>query len=87
MFGLRIEYHKRFQKQYRKLPAKEQKKFAERVEIFTENPLAPELHNHPLHGEYAAYRSINITGDLRAIYQISGDKVQFLMIDTHSNLY
>lgn len=82
-----IEYHKRFQKQYRKLPLKLQKKFVERLEVFMENPLAPELNNHPLNGEYAAYRSINITGDLRAIYQISDDKVQFLIIDTHSNLY
>lgn len=84
---MHIEYHKRFQKQYRKLPLKSQKKFAERLGVFMENPLAAELNNHPLHGKYAAYRSINIIGDLRAIYQISGDKIQFLIIDTHSNLY
>jgi len=87
MSGLRIDYHKQFQKQYRKLPHKVQQKFAERLEIFIQNPLAPELHNHPLHSEYAAYRSINVTGDFRAIYQISGNKIQFLTIDTHSNLY
>lgn len=84
---MHIDYHKRFQKQYGKLSLKFQKKFAERLEVFMENPLAPELNNHPLHGEYAACRSINISGDLRAIYQISGDKIQFLIIDTHSNLY
>lgn len=84
---MRVEYHKQFQKQYRKLPIKVRKKCDERLAIFMEDPLAPELHNHPLHGEYAGYRSINITGNVRAIYQISDDKVQFLIIDTHSNLY
>jgi mRNA-degrading endonuclease YafQ of YafQ-DinJ toxin-antitoxin module len=41
-----------------------------------------------LHGEYSGYRSINITGDLRVIYEPLGkNTVQFVIIDTHSNLY
>ena len=52
------------------------------------DPTVSELNNHALHGEYLGYRSINITGDLRAVYEIQDEKaVKFLFIDTHSNLY
>ena len=84
---MRIDYHKRFLKQYEKLSPKLKSKFDERLKIFIANPLAQELNNHPLHGEYQGYRSINITGDLRAVYEIQGGAIKFLFIDTHSNLY
>lgn len=84
---MRIDYHKHFKKQYKKLPSKVQEKFAERLMIFIGNPFAPELSNHALHGKYAKYRSINITGDWRAFYEVTDIGVQFFIIDTHSNLY
>lgn len=84
---MRIDFHKRFIKQYKKLHSKLQSKFDERLKIFVSNPSSSELNNHPLHGEYLGYRSINITGDLRAVYEIRAEAVKFLFIDTHSNLY
>ena len=84
---MRVDYHKQFVKQYKKLSSKLKSKFDERLKIFIVNPLAPELNNHPLHGEYLGYRSINITGDLRAVYEIQEESIKFLFIDTHSNLY
>ncbi len=84
---MRIDYHKQFQKQYKKLPSKVREKFAERLVLFVDNPFAPELSNHALHGKYAKYRSINITGDWRVFYEVTGEGVQFSIIDTHSNLY
>ena len=46
------------------------------------------LDNHPLHGEYLGYRSINVGGDLRVIYEeLDRSTAQFILIDTHSNLY
>ena len=82
------DYHKRFKKQYRKLSPKIREKFMERLRIFQSNPVSPELNNHALHGEYLGYRSINVTGDLRAIYEVQEDGViKFLFIDTHSNLF
>ncbi len=84
---MRIDYHKGFTKQYNKLLPKLRIKFNERLEIFISNPLSKELNNHPLHGEYLGYRSINITGDLRAVYEIQDGVIKFLFIDTHSNLY
>ncbi|KKP87470.1 MAG: hypothetical protein UR90_C0004G0017 [Parcubacteria group bacterium GW2011_GWC1_35_8] len=84
---MRIDYHKRFLKQYEKLSSKIKLKFGERLKIFITDPLSQELYNHPLHGEYLGYRSINITGDLRAVYEVQEGVIKFLFIDTHSNLY
>ena len=49
---MRIDYHKRFLKQYEKLSSKIKLKFGERLKIFITDPLSQELYNHPLHGEY-----------------------------------
>jgi addiction module RelE/StbE family toxin len=58
------------------------------LKLFISNPSAPELNNHALHGEYLGYRSVNITGDWRAVYEVQEDNaIKFLFIDTHSNLY
>ena len=46
------------------------------------------LNNHALNGKYGGYRSINITGDYRLIYEECGtDAVRLIDIDTHGNLY
>jgi len=46
------------------------------------------LNNHPLRGEHRGYRSINVGGDLRVIYEeIDSHIAHFILIDTHSNLY
>ncbi len=85
---MQTEYHKRFKKQYKKLSPKIRERFMERLRLFKNDPYAQELNNHPLHSEYLGYRSINITGDLRAVYEIhERGAVKFLFIDTHSNLY
>ena len=82
-----IDFHKRFKKQYAKLPIKLQERFDERLEVFKKDPFDQELNNHALHGEYLGYRSINVTGDWRAIYEVNGDCNYFVFIDTHSNLF
>ncbi len=84
---MRVDYHKQFRKQYQRSSRKIQAKFNERLRVFIDNPYAPELNNHALHGKYLEYRSINITGDLRAVYEIQGEVIKFLFMDTHSNLY
>ena len=64
---MNIRFHKNFEKQYKKLKEREQKKVRQKLELFLKNPFNPLLNNHSLKGRYADYRSINITGDLRAI--------------------
>ncbi|PIP31366.1 hypothetical protein COX24_04015 [bacterium (Candidatus Gribaldobacteria) CG23_combo_of_CG06-09_8_20_14_all_37_87_8] len=46
------------------------------------------LNNHPLRGNYVDYRSINITGDLRAVFKlINENEAIFVRVGTHSELY
>ncbi len=74
-----IQFHKQFEKQYKKLTPHLKLQFKEKISIFTENPYNTVLNNHPLKGRYLNYRSINITGDFRAIYkQITSEKVVLL---------
>lgn len=85
---MKIYFHKNFDKQFNKLRMNEKKKARERLQLFLEDQFNPILENHPLQGKYADYRSINISGDLRAIYKfLSDNECVFVIIDTHGNLY
>ena len=64
-----------------------QEKFEKRLKIFLLNASAPELRVHALSGEWRGYWSINITGDIRAVYQKDGNVVIFIAIGSHSELY
>ena len=84
---MNIDFHKDFTKDFKKLSPKIKKKFQERLLLFEKGEFDPILNNHALKGKYRSYRSINVTGDLRAIFKREGDNVIFVAIDTHSNLY
>lgn len=85
---MKIILHRNFKKQYKKLREEEKRRFKKCRDLFLKNPSHPLLNNHALHGEYRSYRSINTGGDLRIIYEeVGADLVQFITIDTHSNLY
>ena len=59
-----------------------------RLEILVNNEFNEALNNHKLSGEYEGYRSINITGDWRAVYKlIDRDTIVFVDLGTHSELY
>lgn len=80
-------YHPNFKKKYGRLAPLVKDRCDERIKMFINEPFAPILNNHPLHGEWAGYRSINITGDFRAIFKIKENLAIFVTIDTHTNLY
>ncbi len=85
---MNILFHKHFRKSYEKLPSKIKEQFKKRLDIFAEDQFNFILNNHALHGEWQAFRSINITNDFRALYQsLDRNLVEFFIIDTHSNLY
>ena len=86
--GMKARFHANFKKCYKNLRPSEREKFNERFKVFMQDPFLPLLNNHALYGKYAGCRSINITGDIRAIYQLCGiDTAYFIAIDFHSNLY
>ncbi|MEK7390607.1 MAG: type II toxin-antitoxin system mRNA interferase toxin, RelE/StbE family [Patescibacteria group bacterium] len=77
-----------FEKQFKRLPRKTKNKVIGRLNIFITDPMDYRLNNHPLIGEWAGHRSIDITGDIRAIYKrISEDISRFTAIGSHSELY
>lgn len=62
--------------------------FRSRLKLFAENPFHPLLNNHALHGDPIGYRSVNITGGIRAIYKVIDEgTVEFALIDSHGELY
>lgn len=88
----RIDYSKRFDKQLSKAPTNIKKAFRQRLSLFLENKHHPQLHNHTLKGRYEGMRSINVTGDWRAIYIekfVPHDQrvIIFHVLGTHSQLY
>ena len=83
-----IGYSKKFIKKYHRFPKKLKDRTDARMRIFLLDRYSKVLNNHELSGKYKKYRSINITGDVRAIYEIidEGNAV-FINIGTHSELY
>ena len=83
-----VQFHSRFKKKLATFPVSIRRRFYDRLALLLADPYHPTLRNHSLQGRYYGYRSINITGDLRAIYKMIPDDVcLFVVIDTHSNLY
>jgi len=83
-----IKFHKNFKKQYQRLNKTSKDKFEERLIIFSIDEFNPVLNNHALKGNYKGYRSINIIGDIRAIYEMkTKNHFIFIAIDNYNNLY
>ena len=86
--SIKIEYHRHFIKAYHKLSKKEQSATDNRIRLFSKDPFASKLENHALSGKYKEYRSINITGDYRAVYkEIGKQEVILVILGLHSHLY
>jgi len=79
---------KYFDKRVKKLPLAVREAMVGRIQLFTENPYHPTLNNHSLHGHLRNYRSINITGDYRLMYeQYDAQTARLIDIGTHHELY
>lgn len=84
---MRIDYSKQFKKSYKKLDLSIRIKTKERIMLFVDNPYHVLLRNHSVHPTFEMGRSINITGDYRAIYIKEDARIIFIEIGTHSELY
>jgi addiction module RelE/StbE family toxin len=85
---MKISFHKKFLKSYHKLTAALRGSVDARIKLFMLDPFASALKNHALIGKFKGYRSINITGDYRAIYkELKKDSIIFVLLGTHSQLY
>jgi len=88
---MKIDYKKSYIKSFSKLDNKIKKKAIERIALFMLTPLETVLNNHSLVWKYQGFRSINITGDYRAVFKEypnwTYEFVDFIDIGTHSQLY
>ena len=86
-----INYSKRFDKQRKNLPPEIKIAFRETLELFLEDPTNPALRDHSLKKEFAGFRSIEVTEDVRAIYRKEQEgkreAITFYLIGTHEELY
>lgn len=88
----KIDYSKKFLKQLKKTPLGIKSSFRNRLKLYLKDPFHPLLNNHKLTGKFSGSRSINITGDWRAIFaeyiHKNGEKVViFEVLGTHNQLY
>lgn len=85
---MQIRFSKRFRKQYRRLPTPVQAATRRRLQLWQEDPMNGLLRVHRLEGRMSRFFSMNITGEIRALYEILDDEVCiFEMIGSHSQLY
>lgn len=80
--------HKKFDKAFKKMQPKLQAKFYQVLEIYSRNKIDRQLNNHVLTGRYLGYRSIDLTGDWRIIFEeVDNETIKLVNIGTHSQLY
>ncbi|MEK7095391.1 MAG: type II toxin-antitoxin system mRNA interferase toxin, RelE/StbE family [Patescibacteria group bacterium] len=85
---MNLAFSSSFKRSCKRFPKKIQDKLDACILLFQDNEFDPILNNHKLHGEYGGSRSINVTSDVRAIYEkISENDYYFYAIGTHSDLY
>ncbi len=83
-----IQYAPKFKNQYKKLHPKIQQQFDTRLALFVVDRTDPRLRVHPLQGTYAGYWSMNVNGDIRALYLDQEEAIIiFALIGSHSELY
>ena len=86
---MKIKYHKRFEKQFKKLLDRDKKKVINVIEIFVKNVEHLNLRNHKLKGNLAGKRAISAGSDLRIIFEEfdSYTLVIFLDLGKHNSVY
>ena len=84
---MEVVLHPKFLKELKKLPAQQQRQFTERLDLFLEDRSHAILGIHPLHGRLAGLKSMNVSGDLRALFEEKPRMVTFYKIGTHHQLF
>lgn len=86
---MKIRYHKKFEKRFKKLSPSLKDKTVLAIKKFTKNPFDKTLDNHLLTGRLEGKRAFKVTGDLRIVFEEYDDYVLVVMIDvgTHPQVY
>ncbi|MEI6345621.1 MAG: type II toxin-antitoxin system mRNA interferase toxin, RelE/StbE family [bacterium] len=79
---------KKFERQFSKLSKGVKERAIMRIELFLKDPFVSLLNNNQLKGEWANCRSINVTPDIRLVYEMVEENVAyFVAIGSHAELY
>jgi len=88
---IEIQYSKKFKKNFCKRVREGStldKKYNERLNIFTSDPKNKIIKDHKLTGRLKNYRSFSISGDVRVVYyQLTEDRVLFIDIGSHNQIF
>lgn len=86
---MKLDFHKRFEKQLTKLSPRLQNKVEATTRRFMKDPHDPRLRNHSLKGSMQGLRAVSVTGDVRIVFEEYNNykTVKFLKIGTHSQVY
>lgn len=86
---MKIKYHKKFEKRFKKLPSSLKDKVVSAIKKFTNNPSYKTLENHPLTGKLRGKRAFKVTGNYRVVFEEHDDYVLVVMLDvgTHPQVY
>jgi addiction module RelE/StbE family toxin len=85
-----IEPHKSFVKSFAKRVITNKKlkdQYELRVDMFIAGQRTAPINDHPLSGDLQGRRAFSITADVRVIYIELEDKIIFLDIGTHNQVY
>ncbi|MBU6231280.1 MAG: type II toxin-antitoxin system RelE/ParE family toxin [Patescibacteria group bacterium] len=84
---MHVFLHSDAKKKLKKLSPRLREQFDERIALFLREPYHVILNNHSVERAYSGCRSINITGNYRAIYYKEKGSVLIVAIGTHPELY
>jgi mRNA-degrading endonuclease YafQ of YafQ-DinJ toxin-antitoxin module len=86
---MHIIFSKKFRKRHRQLSLELQNRFRGRLILYLQNKNHPALNVHPLKGVFLGHYSLNVSGDIRAIFEIRehGNSILFHDIGSYSQLY
>lgn len=79
------DFKRNLQKRFQNTPVED--KIKERIDMFLNDRSNPLLKDHPLKGEMGKYRSFSISGDIRIIYFEEKNKIVFLDVGKHTQVY
>ena len=84
-----IKYHKKFEKQLKKLLDKDRERVVKVIEIFIDNPYNKSIKNHSLKGVLLGKKALSVGPDFRIIFEEIDDYtlVIFLDLGKHNRVY
>jgi addiction module RelE/StbE family toxin len=84
---MEIYFHRNFKKSILKQPKKIQTNFKDKFRVFQNDQFHYSLNNHALSGKFKGFRSFDVTGDVRVHYYENKNRIVFVKIGTHAQLY